>query len=141
MSVCGCFCTDVTPVLLFFLTETESSGLQPGVNDGMLRWTRRLMQEKSDNQSLDQPRAGESLLCLYLDRCRLLPRVRTAELPQTVCCTSVSFSVGVGDTDTICCHSGCVMLYHRQGHLICYHSHGIHSAAILLGTTTNAVVY
>ncbi|KAM8741323.1 sodium/potassium/calcium exchanger 3 [Acanthopagrus schlegelii] len=38
--------------------ETESSGLQPGVNDGMLRWTRRLMQEKSDNQSLDQPRAA-----------------------------------------------------------------------------------
>ncbi|XP_070699187.1 sodium/potassium/calcium exchanger 3 [Pempheris klunzingeri] len=39
--------------------ETESSsGFQPGVNDGTLRWTRRLMQEKSDNQSLDQPRAA-----------------------------------------------------------------------------------
>ncbi|XP_030293222.1 sodium/potassium/calcium exchanger 3 [Sparus aurata] len=37
--------------------EAESSGLQPGVNDGTLRWTRRLMQE-SDNQSLDQPRAA-----------------------------------------------------------------------------------
>ncbi|KAM3601475.1 uncharacterized protein V6R79_013439 [Siganus canaliculatus] len=38
--------------------ETESSGLRPGVNDGMQPWTRRLMQEKSDNQSLDQPRAA-----------------------------------------------------------------------------------
>lgn len=38
--------------------ETDSSGLRPGVNDGTLRWTRRLMQEKSDNQSLDQPRAA-----------------------------------------------------------------------------------
>ncbi|XP_035522955.1 sodium/potassium/calcium exchanger 3 [Morone saxatilis] len=38
--------------------ETESSGLRPGVNDGTLQWTRKLMQEKSDNQSLDQPRAA-----------------------------------------------------------------------------------
>ncbi|XP_069572494.1 sodium/potassium/calcium exchanger 3 [Brachyistius frenatus] len=38
--------------------ETESSGFQPGVNGGMLRWTRRLMQEQSDNQTLDQPRAA-----------------------------------------------------------------------------------
>ncbi|XP_019940983.1 sodium/potassium/calcium exchanger 3-like [Paralichthys olivaceus] len=38
--------------------ETESSGLRPGVNGGTPRWTRRLMQEKSDNQSLDQPRAA-----------------------------------------------------------------------------------
>ncbi|KAM9348460.1 sodium/potassium/calcium exchanger 3 [Symphorus nematophorus] len=38
--------------------EMESSGLRPGVNDGTLRWTRRLMQEKSDNHSLDQPRAA-----------------------------------------------------------------------------------
>lgn len=38
--------------------ETESSGFQPGVNDGTLQWTRRLMQEKSDNQSLDEPRAA-----------------------------------------------------------------------------------
>ncbi|XP_017287408.1 sodium/potassium/calcium exchanger 3 [Kryptolebias marmoratus] len=38
--------------------ETESAGLQPGVNGGLLRWTRRLMQEKSDNQSLDEPRAA-----------------------------------------------------------------------------------
>uniref|UniRef100_UPI0037E8EFD9 sodium/potassium/calcium exchanger 3 n=1 Tax=Semicossyphus pulcher TaxID=241346 RepID=UPI0037E8EFD9 len=37
--------------------EAESSGFVPGVNDGTLRWTRRLMQE-SDNQSLDQPRAA-----------------------------------------------------------------------------------
>ncbi|XP_018546835.1 sodium/potassium/calcium exchanger 3 isoform X2 [Lates calcarifer] len=37
-------------------SETDSSGFQPGVNDGTLQWTRRLMQEKSDNQSLDQPR-------------------------------------------------------------------------------------
>ncbi|XP_053187447.1 sodium/potassium/calcium exchanger 3-like [Scomber japonicus] len=35
--------------------ETESSGSLSGVNGGTLRWTRRLMQEKSDNQSLDQP--------------------------------------------------------------------------------------
>ncbi|XP_040007057.1 sodium/potassium/calcium exchanger 3 isoform X1 [Xiphias gladius] len=38
--------------------ETESSGFRLGVNGGTLRWTRRLMQEKSDNQSLDQPRAA-----------------------------------------------------------------------------------
>ncbi|XP_041657010.1 sodium/potassium/calcium exchanger 3-like isoform X1 [Cheilinus undulatus] len=38
--------------------EAKSSGFQPGVNDGTLRWTRRLMQEKPDNQSLDQPRAA-----------------------------------------------------------------------------------
>ncbi|XP_038145075.1 sodium/potassium/calcium exchanger 3-like isoform X2 [Cyprinodon tularosa] len=36
----------------------ESSGLQPGVNGELLRWTRRLMQEKLDNQSLDEPRAA-----------------------------------------------------------------------------------
>ncbi|XP_041864772.1 sodium/potassium/calcium exchanger 3 [Melanotaenia boesemani] len=38
--------------------ESESSGFQPGVNGEPLRWTRRLMQEKSDNQSLDEPRAA-----------------------------------------------------------------------------------
>uniref|UniRef100_A0A1A8R4N0 Sodium/calcium exchanger membrane region domain-containing protein n=2 Tax=Nothobranchius TaxID=28779 RepID=A0A1A8R4N0_9TELE len=38
--------------------ETVSSGLQPGVNGGLLRRTRRLMQEKSDNQSWDEPRAA-----------------------------------------------------------------------------------
>ncbi|XP_032388807.1 sodium/potassium/calcium exchanger 3 [Etheostoma spectabile] len=38
--------------------ETESSGFRPGVNSGELRWTRRLMQENSDNQSIDQPRAA-----------------------------------------------------------------------------------
>lgn len=38
--------------------ETESSGFRPGVKGGELRWTRRLMQEKSDNQSVDQPRAA-----------------------------------------------------------------------------------
>ncbi|XP_076606823.1 sodium/potassium/calcium exchanger 3-like isoform X2 [Chaetodon auriga] len=38
--------------------ETESSGLLPGVSDWAPRWTRRLMQEKTDNQSLDQPRAA-----------------------------------------------------------------------------------
>ncbi|KAK5616261.1 hypothetical protein CRENBAI_014892 [Crenichthys baileyi] len=38
--------------------ETKSSGPQPGVNGELLRWTRRLMQEKSDNQSLDEPRAA-----------------------------------------------------------------------------------
>ncbi|XP_034539396.1 sodium/potassium/calcium exchanger 3-like [Notolabrus celidotus] len=38
--------------------EAESSGFQPGVNDETLRWHRRLMQEKSDNESLDQPRAA-----------------------------------------------------------------------------------
>ncbi|MEQ2286799.1 hypothetical protein AMECASPLE_006088, partial [Ameca splendens] len=37
--------------------ETKSSGPQPGVNGELLRWTRRLMQEKPDNQSLDEPRA------------------------------------------------------------------------------------
>ncbi|KAM9331977.1 sodium/potassium/calcium exchanger 3 [Pholidichthys leucotaenia] len=38
--------------------ETEPPGIQPGMNSEMLLWTRRLMQEKSDNQSLDQPRAA-----------------------------------------------------------------------------------
>ncbi|KAF1378666.1 hypothetical protein PFLUV_G00192910 [Perca fluviatilis] len=38
--------------------ETESSGFRSGVDGGELRWTRRLMQEKSDNQSVDQPRAA-----------------------------------------------------------------------------------
>ncbi|XP_042355627.1 sodium/potassium/calcium exchanger 3-like [Plectropomus leopardus] len=38
--------------------EAESSGFWPGVNGGEPRWTRRLMQEKSDNQSVDQPRAA-----------------------------------------------------------------------------------
>ncbi|KAM4726698.1 sodium/potassium/calcium exchanger 3 [Anableps anableps] len=38
--------------------ERKSSGPQPGVNGELLRWTRRLMQEKSDNQSLDEPRAA-----------------------------------------------------------------------------------
>uniref|UniRef100_A0A1A7Y235 Sodium/calcium exchanger membrane region domain-containing protein n=3 Tax=Iconisemion striatum TaxID=60296 RepID=A0A1A7Y235_9TELE len=38
--------------------ETVSSELQPGVDGGLLRWTRRLMQEKSDNQSQDEPRAA-----------------------------------------------------------------------------------
>ncbi|XP_004564004.1 sodium/potassium/calcium exchanger 3 [Maylandia zebra] len=40
--------------------ETESLGFQPGVNGETLQWTRRLMQENSDNQSLDldQPRAA-----------------------------------------------------------------------------------
>ncbi|XP_068457055.1 sodium/potassium/calcium exchanger 3-like [Clinocottus analis] len=38
--------------------ETESSGFRPGVNGGQLQWTRRLLQEKSDNQSEDQPRAA-----------------------------------------------------------------------------------
>ncbi|XP_054899502.1 sodium/potassium/calcium exchanger 3-like [Poeciliopsis prolifica] len=38
--------------------ETKSSGPQPGVNGELLRWTRRLMQDKSDNQSLDEPRAA-----------------------------------------------------------------------------------
>ncbi|XP_070773158.1 sodium/potassium/calcium exchanger 3-like [Enoplosus armatus] len=57
-------CCGVGLVAVIWLTqviqapETESSGLRPGVNDGTLRWTRRLMQEKSDNQSLDQPRAA-----------------------------------------------------------------------------------
>ncbi|XP_026183575.1 sodium/potassium/calcium exchanger 3 isoform X1 [Mastacembelus armatus] len=58
-------CCGVGLVAVIWLTqviqapaEAESSGFWPGVNDGMLRWTRRLMQEKSDNQSLDQPRAA-----------------------------------------------------------------------------------
>ncbi|XP_068600265.1 sodium/potassium/calcium exchanger 3 [Brachionichthys hirsutus] len=38
--------------------ETETSGLWLGGADGMRRWTRRLMQEESDNQSLVQPRAA-----------------------------------------------------------------------------------
>ncbi|XP_062262842.1 sodium/potassium/calcium exchanger 3-like [Platichthys flesus] len=38
--------------------ETESSALRPDENGGTPRWTRRLLQEKSDNQTLDQPRAA-----------------------------------------------------------------------------------
>ncbi|XP_056254028.1 sodium/potassium/calcium exchanger 3 [Seriola aureovittata] len=57
-------CCGVGLVAVIWLTqviqapEAESSWFWPGVNDGALRWTRRLMQEKSDNQSLDQPRAA-----------------------------------------------------------------------------------
>ncbi|XP_044226844.1 sodium/potassium/calcium exchanger 3 [Thunnus albacares] len=57
-------CCGVGLVAVLWLTqviqapETESSGSRPGVNGGTLRWTRRLMQEKSDNQSLEQPRAA-----------------------------------------------------------------------------------
>ncbi|TNM84959.1 hypothetical protein fugu_009137 [Takifugu bimaculatus] len=38
--------------------EGESTALRPDGNDGMQRWTRRLMQEKMENQSWDQPRAA-----------------------------------------------------------------------------------
>ncbi|KAM4619902.1 sodium/potassium/calcium exchanger 3 [Polymixia lowei] len=38
--------------------EAESAGLRPGVNGGPLRSTRRLMQERSGNQTLDHPRAA-----------------------------------------------------------------------------------
>ncbi|XP_029029445.1 sodium/potassium/calcium exchanger 3 [Betta splendens] len=38
--------------------ETGSSGIRPSVTGGTWRSTRRLLQEKSDNQSLDQPRAA-----------------------------------------------------------------------------------
>lgn len=31
------------------------------MDDGTQRWTRRLMQEKTENQSWDQPRAGEAV--------------------------------------------------------------------------------
>ncbi|XP_022618204.1 sodium/potassium/calcium exchanger 3-like [Seriola dumerili] len=57
-------CCGVGLVAVIWLTqviqapEAESSWFWPGVNDGTLRWTRRLLQEKSDNQSLDQPRAA-----------------------------------------------------------------------------------
>ncbi|XP_014886068.1 sodium/potassium/calcium exchanger 3 [Poecilia latipinna] len=57
-------CCGVGLVAVIWLTqvlqapETKSSGPQPGVNGELLRWTRRLMQEKSDNQSLDEPRAA-----------------------------------------------------------------------------------
>ncbi|XP_005803001.1 sodium/potassium/calcium exchanger 3-like [Xiphophorus maculatus] len=57
-------CCGVGLVAVIWLTqvlqapETKFSGPQPGVNGELLRWTRRLMQEKSDNQSLDEPRAA-----------------------------------------------------------------------------------
>ncbi|XP_071754281.1 sodium/potassium/calcium exchanger 3-like [Centroberyx gerrardi] len=57
-------CCGVGLVAVIWLTqviqapETESSGLQPGVNGGPLRSTRRLLQERTDNQSLDHPRAA-----------------------------------------------------------------------------------
>ncbi|XP_008425933.1 sodium/potassium/calcium exchanger 3 [Poecilia reticulata] len=57
-------CCGVGLVAVIWLTqvlqapETKSSGPQPGVNGELLRWTRRLMQETSDNQSLDEPRAA-----------------------------------------------------------------------------------
>ncbi|XP_059208363.1 sodium/potassium/calcium exchanger 3-like [Centropristis striata] len=37
---------------------TESSGFRQGETGEELRWSRRLMQEKTDNQSLDEPRAA-----------------------------------------------------------------------------------
>ncbi|KAF7665546.1 hypothetical protein LDENG_00139670 [Lucifuga dentata] len=58
-------CCGVTLLAVLWLTQviqtpadTESSGIRPGVNHAMLPWTRKLMQEKTDNQSLDQPRAA-----------------------------------------------------------------------------------
>ncbi|XP_027887805.1 sodium/potassium/calcium exchanger 3-like [Xiphophorus couchianus] len=57
-------CCGVGLVAVIWLTqvlqapETKFFGPQPGVNGELLRWTRRLMQEKSDNQSLDEPRAA-----------------------------------------------------------------------------------
>ncbi|XP_028278059.1 sodium/potassium/calcium exchanger 3 [Parambassis ranga] len=57
-------CCGVGLVAVIWLTqviqapEADSSGFRPGVNDGTLQWTRRLMQEKSENESLDQPRAA-----------------------------------------------------------------------------------
>uniref|UniRef100_A0A668U9S8 Sodium/calcium exchanger membrane region domain-containing protein n=1 Tax=Oreochromis aureus TaxID=47969 RepID=A0A668U9S8_OREAU len=52
--------TRLTQITACYNQETESLGFQPGVNGETLQWTRRLMQEKSDNQSLDlaQPRAA-----------------------------------------------------------------------------------
>ncbi|CAG5874691.1 unnamed protein product [Menidia menidia] len=57
-------CCGLGLVAVFWLAQviqapdTKSSGLQPGVNGELLRWTRRLMQENSDNQSLQEPRAA-----------------------------------------------------------------------------------
>ncbi|KAF3705972.1 Sodium/potassium/calcium exchanger 3 [Channa argus] len=57
-------CCGVGLVAIIWLTqviqapETASSGLHPGVNGRTLGWTRRLLQEKADNQSLDEPRAA-----------------------------------------------------------------------------------
>lgn len=42
-----------------FAADGESGELQPDGNDGIQQWTRRLMQEKMENQSWDQPQAGE----------------------------------------------------------------------------------
>lgn len=86
-----------------FVTETESSGLRPGVNDGPLRWTRRLMQEKSDNQSLDQPRAGESLLCTWIDAvCSSRPEQQT---PSDGLQRFLLFRAAVGDMEDTFYHS------------------------------------
>lgn len=38
--------------------EADSSGFRSGVNGETLRWTRRLMQEESDNETLKEPRAA-----------------------------------------------------------------------------------
>lgn len=85
-----------------FLTETESSGLLPGVNSGEPRWTRRLMQEKSDNQSVDQPRAGESLVFTSIDAV-----CSSRSDQQTLCSTSSLFSVVVGNMENIFYRSVC----------------------------------
>lgn len=46
-----------------FAADGESRELQLDGNDGMQRWTRRLMQERTENQSRDQARAGEPVGC------------------------------------------------------------------------------
>lgn len=108
--VSGCFCTDMTPVLFFEQRRNLlgfSQAWMMGRCDGLAGWCR----SQTTRAWISPEQVSHSSVCTW--RCRMLPRVRTAELPQTVCCTSLSFSVGVGDIDTICYHSVCVILYHR----------------------------
>ncbi|XP_029304888.1 sodium/potassium/calcium exchanger 3-like isoform X2 [Cottoperca gobio] len=55
---CGVGLVAVIWIAQVIQAPEADSGFRPGVNGEELRWTRRLMQEKSDNQSMDQPRAA-----------------------------------------------------------------------------------
>ncbi|XP_034096420.1 sodium/potassium/calcium exchanger 3-like [Gymnodraco acuticeps] len=76
--------------------ETESSVFGPGVSGEELRWTRRLMQEKSDNQSEDQ-----------------LPRAAIHEFPEDI------FTKEQRKKGAVCLHALCAIYMFYALALVC----------------------
>ncbi|XP_033955500.1 sodium/potassium/calcium exchanger 3-like [Pseudochaenichthys georgianus] len=76
--------------------ETESSVFGPGVSGEELRWTRRLMQEKSDNQSEDQ-----------------LPREAIHEFPEDI------FTKEQRKKGAVCLHALCAIYMFYALALVC----------------------